>query len=333
MPKVSIIIPSYNHHQWIAEAFDSILQQSYQDFEIIAIDDGSSDNSPEIIRDYSAHSSRIRGEFFPQNQGACKAINQAIRLAKGEYIALLNSDDLWLPDKLEKQVHVLDENPGLGAVFGLASPINEHGHPLDKSELDVFAASVVPRDRYEWMRYFLLKGNCVCHPTILIRKECYDHLGDYDPTLRSLPDLHMWVRLFYHYDIKVMNEPLVKFRLHRYNESNINSIANKVRGQFEWQHIFRTMLGQIKSVEEFERIFPGIRFPVRDYRLVPVYFALIVKSKPEKFAKAFALNTLQSLLQQHETASLMEQYGIYSTLQLSVDVAEADIYRYVDCGF
>jgi len=325
-------MPSYNHGQWIGEALDSILQQSYQDFEIIIVDDGSSDNSSEVIQAYTEQSSRIRGSVFSKNQGACKVINHAISMAEGEYIALLNSDDLWLPNKLERQMCVMEENPELGAVFGLALPINEHGHPLDKSELNVFAASVVPRNRYEWMRYFILKGNCVCHPSILIRKECYDHLGCYEPTLRSLPDFHMWVRLFYHYDIRVMNEPLIKFRLHRYNESDRGSVANKVRGDFEWHHIFKTMLGQIKSVEELERIFPGIHFPVRDDRLVPIYFAFLLKSKPEKFAKAFALTTLQSSLQNPELADLMEQNGIYSTLQLSVDVAESDIYRRFDCG-
>ena len=100
MPKVTVIIPSYNHAKFIGEAIQSVLDQTFQDFEILIRDDGSKDNSIEIIKQFT--DSRIKFAANPHNMGACYTANTMIDEANGEYIALLNSDDVWMLDKLEK---------------------------------------------------------------------------------------------------------------------------------------------------------------------------------------------------------------------------------------
>ena len=110
MPKVSIIIPSYNHEKYIRECLQSALNQDYQDFEIIITDDGSSDRSVEIIKEFT--DPRIHLFVHPHNQGACVTMNHCLEQAKGEYIGVLNSDDAWEPTKLGKQVRLLDKEPG-----------------------------------------------------------------------------------------------------------------------------------------------------------------------------------------------------------------------------
>src|SRR5271157_850227 len=101
-PRLSVIMPSYNHARFVGRAVESVLEQSFGDFEFIITDDGSSDGTPDVIRRF--HDPRIDYERFPVNQGGCGATNRCIERAQGEYVALLNSDDFFLPDKLAKQI-------------------------------------------------------------------------------------------------------------------------------------------------------------------------------------------------------------------------------------
>ena len=131
-PKVSIGIPSYNHEKYISETIESILNQTFQDFEIIITDDGSSDNSLDVIKSIS--DPRIKLFVFDENQGACKAVNNCIKNSRGEYFAYVSSDDVWDKDKLEKQVKFLDENPHFPAVFTKVNIIDEDGKEfIDKN--------------------------------------------------------------------------------------------------------------------------------------------------------------------------------------------------------
>ena len=179
MPKVSVLIASYNHEKYIGYAIQSVLGQTYQDFEIVIVDDGSKDNSVEVIRSFT--DPRIRLICFEQNQGACTAAKRLLQEAKGEYIAILNSDDAFLPEKLAKQVDFLDKNDKYGAVFSYAQIIDEAGE-IFTDENHFYSKIFVQenKSRHEWLRYFFYNGNCLCHPSIMIRSECYESVGFYD---------------------------------------------------------------------------------------------------------------------------------------------------------
>jgi glycosyltransferase involved in cell wall biosynthesis len=204
-------MPSYNHAAFVGEAVQSILDQSFQDFEIIVTDDGSRDGTPDVIRKFG--DPRIKLEVFPENRGGVVAGNSAIRRSVGKYIARLNSDDFFLPDKLERQVEFLEANPDIAAVFGMPHLIDERGKPLSDGHREFKFPFSHPRpSREEWLRHFFLYGNCLCFPTVMIRRSVFDEVGLLDPRLACLPDLDMWVRLCMKHDIYVMQAELTAFR-------------------------------------------------------------------------------------------------------------------------
>jgi glycosyltransferase involved in cell wall biosynthesis len=212
VPKVSIAIASYNHAPFVAASLRSVLEQSFQDFEIVLTDDGSKDATVEEVR--NIRDSRISATAFPRNVGASIALNASIQRSRGSYIAILNSDDVFLPGKLDRQVRFLDAHSEIGAVFGYPEFIDESGNRL--ASTDTFYADtfhVTNRTRAAWLRHFFFVGNALCHPSVLIRRRCYDTVGLYNPALAQIPDLDMWMRLLRHFDIHLIEEPIVGFRI------------------------------------------------------------------------------------------------------------------------
>jgi len=203
---------TYNHADFVAQSIQSVLQQRDVDFEFLIADDGSVDRTREVVT--SIQDERIK--FFPNkvNRGACVVTNELISRASGEFIALINSDDYWIGhDKLAFQIQVLKENPTVGACFGNVRFVDKDGLAVDKSSLP--SGSVFDqenRSRGAWLRQFFDFGNCICHPTMLIRKSCYEALGMYDNRLRQLPDFDMWVRLVKWCDIHISNKEIIAFR-------------------------------------------------------------------------------------------------------------------------
>ncbi|MDR0564590.1 MAG: glycosyltransferase, partial [Azoarcus sp.] len=212
MPKISVILTSRNHRAHIGEAIQSVLNQTFSDFELIIWDDASTDNSWDVIKSYpDARIKAFRNEI--QRYGVY-GVNKAIaEIATGEYIAIHHSDDIWEPEKLEKQVRFLEGHPEFGAVFSWVSVINNDGKILENHLLLNFFAQA-NRTRHEWLRHFLFFGNALCHPSVLIRRQCYQDCGLYRLGMWQLPDFDMWTRLCLKYEIHVLPEPLVRFRWH-----------------------------------------------------------------------------------------------------------------------
>ena len=162
MTSVSVVIPSYNHAAYVAEAIRSALDQSHGDLEVVITDDGSRDGTPDVIRRIA--DPRIGLEVFEKNRGAGVALNSAIRRARGEFICFLASDDFFLPGKLEKQVRFLRENPHVAAVFGMPRFADQRGAPLAENfNGDIFLAPFTKnlRTRPDWLRHFFYEGNCL----------------------------------------------------------------------------------------------------------------------------------------------------------------------------
>jgi len=227
-PKVSVIMATYNHGPFVAEAIDSVLSQQGVEFEFLIADDGSSDNTRDVVAEFQDR--RIR--FFPNkvNRGACIVTNELIEKSRGEYIALINSDDAWVKDKLRYQVGILDENPSIGASFGRAAFVDREGQPIDKRTLSYGAVfDQENRSSALWLRRFFVTGNCLCHPTILIRRRCYEELGTYSNRLRQLPDFDMWIRLAKRYELNVSDRELIKFRILPGENASSQTMVNGIR--------------------------------------------------------------------------------------------------------
>jgi glycosyltransferase involved in cell wall biosynthesis len=256
MPRISVVIASYNHEKYVRAAIESVLAQSFQDFEILVTDDGSIDRTAAEVQ--AIAEPRLSLVALPRNGGACAAINATILRASGEYVAILNSDDVFLPGKLARQVRCLDENPGIAAVFTRPLFIGEDGRPYTGPEhRDSVLLHARNRPRHEWLRHFFFHGNALCHPSVLIRRRCYEDVGLYNPALAQLPDLEMWVRLLREHDIHLIEEPLVGFRV-RDNAMNASAARPEVivRDQWEWLRVLEQYLNLDERL--LAQVFPEI---------------------------------------------------------------------------
>lgn len=255
-PRVSVVIASFNHRPYIRQCLTSVFDQDWQDFEIVMTDDGSSDGTVDAAREYA--DPRLSIQAFERNHGACVAANHSIRRARGEFIAILNSDDWIFPDKLAKQVAYLDAHPEIGAVFGYPVLVDEQGKAFtNESHKDFSVFHAENRGRHAWLRYFFDQGNCLCHPTVLIRKACYDRVGLYDSRLAQVPDLDMWMRVCLHFEIHIMPEPVLAFRI-RDNQKNASAARPEViiRDIWERRHILNNYLNLEQS--DLLRVFPEL---------------------------------------------------------------------------
>ncbi|MEG4086299.1 glycosyltransferase, partial [Microcoleus sp. POL10_C6] len=318
MPRVSVIMASYNHEKYVAETIQSVLSQTYQDFEFIITDDGSPDGTVEVIKKFA--DSRIKLFCFSKNQGACVAMNNCIKEAKGEYIAVINSDDAWMPDKLEKQVKFLDEHPENGAVFTYAQFIDDYGNDLgyDHHYNRIF---IQPnRTRFEWLRLFFEFGNCLCHPSILIRKQCYNEVGFYDERFAQLPDFDFWIRLCMKYNIFIMPENLVKFRLWQSqgnasgntskNSSRLTLECSQVLKNYIKPEIFDDLVNIFTLTENINEIGLSRKIKEVERDIAPFFIAMLASRDNRHAHKYFCFDILYQMYSNKEIAQkLKEQYS------------------------
>lgn len=201
-PRVSVLIPAYNAMDYLPDTLETVLAQDFQDYEVVIVNDGSSDS----IEDWFSHQSDSRLRLVSQsNKGLAGARNTGIRESKGEYLALLDADDLWHPSKLGLQVKMLDQNSTVGLVYTWMTLIDHEGRPTGR---------FLKAQEEGWVWPDLMNRNFVgCGSTPLVRRSCFDHVGLFDENLGSyMEDLDMWLRLALNYQFKVVKQPLVFYR-------------------------------------------------------------------------------------------------------------------------
>ena len=203
LPTVSVIIPTYNRAHLVGRAIHSVLNQTYQDFELIVVDDGSTDNTEEVVKSFN--NERIKYIKHEKNKGGSAARNTGIKDSKGEYIAFLDSDDEWLEEKLKKQVEVFqNKDSRVGIVYVNFSIVNEKGESVGKKQ---GPKGLIFRE--------LLNSNCVgTTSSVVVRRECFKKVGGFDETLPSCQDWDMWLRLARHYEFDFIPEELLKYFQH-----------------------------------------------------------------------------------------------------------------------
>lgn len=203
MVKVSVIIPTYNRAQYIAAAIDSVLGQTYPDYEIIVVDDGSTDNTRQVL---SRYGERIR-YIYQKNSKEGAARNNGIRHAQGEFVALLDSDDLWLPHKLERDVALFAADMGIGVVYSLAEYITSDGKPVGWKPLRWYEGDVLEK---------LALENFVSLSTAVVRRACFEEVGYFneDRQLSGSVDWEMWMRLAARYRFACTGQVGARLRVH-----------------------------------------------------------------------------------------------------------------------
>lgn len=310
-PLVTVLVPSYNHERFVIEAINSLLNQTYGNLEIIVIDDGSSDNSAAVLKSIP-QDSRIKLILREANLGGSYSSNEAIRLARGKYFGILSSDDVCHPEKIEAQVQILEANPALGATFSMAGFIDEQGETISRASPFHF----LNQTRHEWLRHFFYRGNCLCHPSALIRTAIFSKTGPYELVLSSLGDFDMWIRLAGVAEIHVTPEELVSFRiLDREQNASGDNPGNRQAAMHEWLFILHRFFNYCNSTD-FPRIFPNIGLDCsvnNDYEFLLSLEAARQTSSPHR---AFGLANLYRIMSDTPRMENIERMYSFGTKQL-----------------
>lgn len=228
---VSVVMPSYNHREYVGRAIESVLRQTYQNFEFIIADDGSTDGSLEVIGQYD--DPRIKFIRYEHNTGF-GALEYAFTAAEGEYIASLASDDMWAETLLEKYVMFLENNKDYGCCFCQPKIIDENDQTIENSDMNnVFCFENNTREG--WFKRLFLKGNCICAPAMCIRGELFRKLGVFRYQYRQAQDYEYWLRLLQFSNIYIYPEKLCMYRIH--NEGENGNISTPT-----WENLSRSRM-------------------------------------------------------------------------------------------
>lgn len=287
MPKVSICIPSYNHGRFIGTAIESILNQSYTDWELLIQDDCSLDDTQRVLQTYS--DSRIIIHHNSSNLGPVVTLNAVMSQAQGVYLSFLASDDYFFPHKLTTQVAYLDAHPECGAVFGLPMVIDDHNTHLD-TQTRLWSSG--PPSRPQQLQHLFFHDNYLCHPTVMMRRSVFQELGPYDLRLRQLPDYDYWIRLLTKYSLHVLPDQVTALRKLA-NMQNESAPRPEVLARTDWErfYVLRRYLDLDKSLfeETFAQEIHTLDLKGLDRQ---VQLGRIAGAAQHKSVKAFGLDLL-----------------------------------------
>lgn len=222
---VSIILPTYNRAASISKSIESILQQTYPYWELLVIDDGSADNTQEIVAGIAQSDARVHYYGQPENRGVCVARNEGIRQSRYAYIAFQDSDDIWKEDKLEKQMKVFAKQPEVGLVYCAYEGTKADGTKVIVPDISAGA------DHLQGCMYDrLLLGNTIGGPTAVVRKTCLENCrvqGQFfDESLTCLEDWELFLRIAREYELGFVPEPLLIADIHE------GGVSSRVGGYF-----------------------------------------------------------------------------------------------------
>lgn len=227
-PLVSVVMPAYNSEKYIAEAIESILNQTFKDFEFIIINDASTDKTLEIIKEYAKKDKRIIVINNEKNIKICKSLNRGIKISKGKYIARADADDISYPDRFQNQIEFMEKNDDVGVVGGYMQIFNgETGKNISVR-------------RYETEDKILRKNiffySPLSHPSVVFRKQVFDNIGLYNENYTDCEDLEFWFRIGFKYKFANIPKILIKYRHHPNSITvkkmkRMETLSNKLRWQ------------------------------------------------------------------------------------------------------
>jgi glycosyltransferase involved in cell wall biosynthesis len=219
-PVVSVVLPVFNAEAYVGAAVESILDQTHRDLELIVVDDGSVDGSGQILREYEAADPRVR-VHRQENQGQGTALNEGFRRAAGTYVAVMDADDVAFPDRLERQVALLEENPGVLLVGGAVVVTNAEGAPIETVRFPCSDAE---------LRRLLPLRNVFSHPTVVMRRSAFAAAGGYRPVVRPAEDYDLWLRMAEMGEMRNVAATVLAYRVHDAQLSQVEQREMAVAG-------------------------------------------------------------------------------------------------------
>lgn len=204
MPKISVVMSVYNGEKYLREAVESVLNQSFKDFEFIIINDGSSDKSLEILKEFQQKDERIK-LVSRENKGLIYSLNEGVKMAQGEYIARMDVDDVSVPNRLEKQLKYAQDND-LAMCGTWAEGIDSLGNKVKNMDY--------PPTNISYIRKDIFLHNPFIHPSVMFRKDIFEKVGGYKDFYKYIEDYELWTRIVFKYKTGNIPEVLLKYRLH-----------------------------------------------------------------------------------------------------------------------
>ena len=217
-PLVSVLMPVYNAERYVSQAVESILSQTFNDFEFIILDDGSKDTSLKILKKYAAKDKRIH-LISRENKGVIRTRNDLLAQATGELIAVMDADDVALPDRFALQVEFLNANPNVVCVGGAHELIDEKGRFLTQL--------LLPEHDKQIQQLALAGHGSICNPCAMIRRAALIEIGGYDETLSCAEDLDVWLKLGEIGTLANLKDTILKYRLLKSSISEKNGVLQR----------------------------------------------------------------------------------------------------------
>ena len=234
---VSIVMVNYNHEDFIEEAIESVLKQTYRNWELIIIDDGSTDQSCKIIKNYADNNKRIIPIFLEKNSHICVATNIGLDRISGEFVARLDSDDVWEMDKLEKQINYLEDNQQ-DICFTKLKIIDKDSRVVKREDKEDLYNLYDNRQKNssEWLKFFFYYGNSLIQSSVLMRREVVKRVGFFNLAYVQAHDFDFFIRAAKHFEFGFIEEPLLKYRRIEKQNSEVNP-ENDLRFFNEYMNI------------------------------------------------------------------------------------------------
>ena len=226
MARVSVIIASFNYGQYICQAIQSVMEQTFRDVEVIVVDDGSSDGTPDVVRDCFGDRVRL---FTQPHSGPSVARNRGMEQAAGEYLSFLDADDYYHPTYVEKKVRYLDAHLDAGWVYSRCRWVNDQGEEMREGTPERLFAHTYKLQG--WILDDLLAGRRMQTDDLFFRRQCLDRVKGFDPTLQSYEDYDFYLRLAFCYPVGFIEETLFSIRIHPGSLSQQRDIGYAARGR------------------------------------------------------------------------------------------------------
>jgi glycosyltransferase involved in cell wall biosynthesis len=314
MPKVSILVPAYNHEQFAAATIESVLNQTFTDFELLVNDDASTDGTFAELSKFK--DSRIVLSRNDRNRGVCATSEICWLKSRGEFICWLATDDIYEPQALEVLINHLNEDKALDGAFGTARFIDESGKLTGENWTD----EGVGLNRFDLLRNLFYGRNLFCATASMVRRTMIDRVGYRNVNLLQLGDLEHWIRMLFEGQLKIFSEPIVRYR-QRADNKNLSaprSATAFARSEFELFQILILFLKQITSTEILLKLFPEVSsldIPIKT-ELIPFILAKLALERRTYGSRLFATHVLFDMMSDPDIRKLLERECNFTTSDL-----------------
>lgn len=286
-PKVSILIPSYNYAKYIKFAIDSVLQQTYTNWELIIIDDGSTDSSVDIIKTYKDKRIKL---YTQKNSGVTNTLNKAFELSTGEYLCFLDADDVYHPNKLQDQVEILRK--GFDLVTTKVSAIDSKGKKSGDKFFDLWWNTYNPEIIFgEDVEFKFFNGNYLCKSAVMLKSSLFRKFGMFNPKLITAYDLELWIKMLPFIKIGRCENILTYYRWHGLNETTTNTLRMRTELLLVYDKYLDSLKDSEINYQRMKNFALGFSYFIRSQGLQEGYVALQVIKQSTKIKDTYDILT------------------------------------------